>query len=83
MRKIVSNILGEQLERFFMEHPDVAKVIVDKAIVASKARLAAKKARELTRRKSALEDVYKRQLQGDLGKSGHHRPEIRTVGLFR
>ncbi len=57
VRKIVSNILGEQLERFFMENPDVAKVIVDKAIVASKARLAAKKARELTRRKSALDGI--------------------------
>ena len=54
VRKIVSNILGEQLERFFMEHPDTAKVIVDKALVASKARIAAKKARELTRRKSCL-----------------------------
>lgn len=57
VRKIVSNILGEQLERFFMENPDVAKVIVDKAVVASKARLAAKKARELTRRKSALDGI--------------------------
>lgn len=55
VRKIVSGILGEQLERFFMEHPETAKIIVDKAIIASKARLAAKKARELTRRKSALE----------------------------
>ena len=57
VRKIVSNILGEQLERFLMEHPDVAKTIVDKAIVAGKARLAAKKARELTRRKSALDGI--------------------------
>lgn len=55
VRKIVSNILGEQLERFFMENPNVAKQIIDKAILASKARVAAKKARELTRRKSALE----------------------------
>lgn len=55
VRKIVSSILGEQLERFFMENPAVAKVIVEKSIIASKARLAAKKARELTRRKSALE----------------------------
>lgn len=55
VRKIVSGILSQQLERFFMEHPDTAKIIVDKAILASKARLAAKKARELTRRKSALE----------------------------
>lgn len=55
VRKIVSSILGEQLDRFFMENPETAKIIVDKAILASKARLAAKKARELTRRKSALE----------------------------
>lgn len=55
VRKIVSNIFGEQLERFLMENPDQAKIIIDKALVASKARLAAKKARELTRRKGALE----------------------------
>ncbi|OCN03952.1 DNA topoisomerase IV subunit B [Erysipelotrichaceae bacterium MTC7] len=55
VRKIVSSILGENLERFFLENPDTAKIIVDKATVASKARMAAKKARELTRRKSALE----------------------------
>ncbi len=55
VRKVVSNIFGEQLERFMMEHPDQAKLICEKAMVASKARLAAKKARELTRRKGALE----------------------------
>ena len=55
VRKIVSGVLGSQLERFFLENPDTAKAIVDKAILASKARLAAKKARELTRRKNALE----------------------------
>ena len=54
VRKIVSNILGEQLERF-LENPNSAKLIIEKAQLASKARLAAKKARELTRRKSALE----------------------------
>lgn len=55
VRRIVSSILGNQLERFFIENPATAKIIVDKAIIASKARMAAKKARELTRRKSALE----------------------------
>lgn len=55
VRKIVSNIFGEQLERFLMENPDQAKIIIDKSLVASKARMAAKKARELTRRKGALE----------------------------
>jgi len=55
VRKIVSTIFGEQLERFLMENPDEARIIVDKAMIASKARMAAKKARELTRRKGALE----------------------------
>ncbi|MBQ7890066.1 MAG: DNA topoisomerase (ATP-hydrolyzing) subunit B [Erysipelotrichaceae bacterium] len=55
VRKIVSNIFGTQLERFLLENPDQAKLMIEKAMLASKARLAAKKARELTRRKSALE----------------------------
>ena len=55
VRKIVSNIFGKQLERFFLENPSTARTIVDKAILASKARLAAKKARELTRRKGDLD----------------------------
>lgn len=57
VRKIVSNIAGDQITRFFLENPNDAKAIVDKAIVASKARIAAKKARELTRRKSALDGI--------------------------
>ena len=57
VRKIVSNIAGEQINRFFLENPDIAKAIVEKAEIASKARIAAKKARELTRRKSALEGI--------------------------
>ena len=55
VRKIVSGILGDQLERFLIENPTTAKIIVEKGVLASKARMAAKKARELTRRKSALE----------------------------
>ena len=55
VRKIVSDIFGSQLERFLMENPDQAKAIMEKATLASQARMAAKKARELTRRKSALE----------------------------
>ena len=55
VRKIVSDIFGTQLERFLMENPDQAKSIMEKATLASQARMAAKKARELTRRKSALE----------------------------
>ena len=55
VRKVVSNILGEKLQRFLLENPTDARLICEKAMIASKARLAAKKARELTRRKSALE----------------------------
>ena len=57
VRKIVSNIAGEQINRLFLENPDIAKAIVEKAEIASKARMAAKKARELTRRKSALDGI--------------------------
>ncbi len=55
VRKVVSSIFGEQLERFLMENPDQAKIIIEKANLASQARLAAKKAREATRRKNGLE----------------------------
>lgn len=55
VRKIVSDIFGTQLERFLLENPDQGKAIVEKAMIASQARVAAKKAREATRRKSALE----------------------------
>ena len=55
VRKIVSDIFGAQLERFLLENPDQGKAIVEKAMVASQARVAAKKAREATRRKFALE----------------------------
>lgn len=55
VRKIVSNVFGSQFERFLMENPDTARIIVEKAQLAARARMAAKKARELTRRKTALE----------------------------
>lgn len=57
VRKIVSTIVGEKISRFFEENPAAAKAITEKAMVASKARVAAKKARELTRRKSALDGI--------------------------
>ena len=43
------------MDQFLLENPDTAKIIVEKAIVASHARLAAKKAREMTRRKTGME----------------------------
>ncbi len=55
VRGIANRIFAESFERFLLEHPDEAKVIVEKATTAARARVAAKRARELTRRKSALE----------------------------
>ena len=55
VKKVAANIFGEGLDRFLMENPDQAKIIVEKAITAARARVAAKKAREITRRKGGLE----------------------------
>lgn len=55
VRGIANRIFSSAFERFLMEHPDEAKVIVEKAMTASRARVAAKKARELTRRKGDLD----------------------------
>ena len=55
VRKIADDIFTEGFERFLLETPEIAKIIVDKSVTASRARMAAKKARELTRRKGGLE----------------------------
>ncbi len=55
VRGIANRIFSANLERFLMEHPDEAKIIIEKAMTASRARVAAKKARELTRRKGDLD----------------------------
>ena len=55
VRGIANRIFSVNLERFLMEHPDEAKIIIEKAMTASRARVAAKKARELTRRKGDLD----------------------------
>jgi len=55
MRTLVDNIVTEKLGDFFEENPQIAKSILDKVLTASRAREAAKKAREATRRKSALD----------------------------
>lgn len=55
VRTITDRVFGEHFERFLLETPSVARQIVDKGIIASKARNAAKRAREMTRKKSGLE----------------------------
>ena len=54
-RTITDSVLSEKLEKFMYENPSVGRKIVEKGQMAARARMAAKKARELTRRKSALE----------------------------
>jgi DNA gyrase subunit B len=55
VRAITDTVFASTFDKFLMENPSVARKIVDKGLMAARARLAAKKARELTRRKSALE----------------------------
>ncbi len=52
---IVDNLVGDTLAEFMEENPQVAKKLLEKAIIAARARLAARKARELTRRKNAMD----------------------------
>ena len=56
-RGAVDNIVSTQLQIFLEQNPSVAKMIVDKSVMAQRAREAARKARDLTRRKSALETM--------------------------
>lgn len=55
VRSITDKVVSEKLEQFLLENPTEAAIIVEKGILASRARLAAKRARELTRRKNVLE----------------------------
>jgi len=55
IRGLVENVVTEKLSNFMEENPSIAKIVMEKCLTASKAREAARKARELTRRKSALE----------------------------
>ncbi|SHG81324.1 DNA topoisomerase (ATP-hydrolyzing) subunit B [Ornithinibacillus halophilus] len=73
VRTVTDSVFSETFSKFLYENPSVAKIIVDKGLMASRARAAAKKARDLTRRKSALEIS---NLPGKLADCSSRDPEI-------
>ena len=72
VRKIVSQIVGDQLNRFFLEDPKLARTIMEKIIGAANARLAARQAREEARRKGGLDLTT---LPGKLADCSSKKPE--------
>ncbi|PRX31867.1 DNA gyrase subunit B [Orenia metallireducens] len=72
IRGIVDSITSEKLSTFLEENPQIGKIVVEKAVTAARARKAAKKARELTKRKSALSST---SLPGKLADCSSKDPE--------
>ena len=72
VRTITDRIFSAGFEQFLMENPKIARVIVDKGILAAKARMAAKRAREMTRKKNVLEIA---NLPGKLADCSSKDPE--------
>ena len=73
IRGMVETIVSEKLSNFMEENPATARIVLEKCLTASKAREAAKKARELTRRKSALEFTT---LPGKLADCSERDPSV-------
>ena len=78
VKGIVDNIISDGLKEFFEEHPAEAKAIITKTISASRARQAARRARELTRRKNALEIS---SLPGKLADCSEKNPDQTEIYL--
>ena len=78
-RGAVDNIVSEQLMIYLEQHPQVAKMILEKSIMAQRAREAARKARELTRRKSALDGFALRGKLADCSDKDPKNCEIYIV----
>ena len=79
VRRIVSQILSEGLERFLLEKPNAAKQIIEKSLMASRARIAARKAREATRRKSPLDALGFASKLADCRSKNPEKSEIYIV----
>ncbi|MGR5984358.1 DNA topoisomerase (ATP-hydrolyzing) subunit B [Bacillus cytotoxicus] len=75
-RTITESVFSEAFEKFLLENPNVARKIVEKGTMATRARVVAKKARELTRRKSALEVS---SLPGKLADCSSKDPSISEI----
>ena len=78
IRKFVDSVTSDYLMAFMEEHPDQAKIIMGKCMQASRAREAARKAREITRRKGALDSL---SLPGKLADCSEKNPELSEIFL--
>ena len=72
MKSLVDNVVGNGMGFYFEEHPQTARLIIDKCITASRAREAARRARDLTRKKTGLENI---SLPGKLADCNSNEPE--------
>ncbi|MFO8110005.1 MAG: DNA topoisomerase (ATP-hydrolyzing) subunit B [Thermoplasmata archaeon] len=73
IRGIVQSVVGKRLMTYLEEHPTEAEIVIEKALMAAKARQAARKAKELTRRKGILESM---DLPGKLADCSNPDPEV-------
>ena len=78
VRSIADKIFSEQFERFLLENPNEAKMIMEKSMLAARARIAAKKAREITRKPAGLEIS---SLPGKLADCSSKDPKVSELYL--